>query len=277
MRPSCLRRPVLAALISSLALVAAATPPAFTAAAPAAKKAPKPVLHGDPARALVTFQAMQKAYYIPGSGLYAGGTILLPVAVLPGTRGDRQHGQHPDSGGSFAPELHARLHGLKATSTPTTPVPPKGPSRAARRPSTGPSPRRQGPAARSTTTTTTGSGWSWCACTSGHARRAPARRRRRDHGVRDGRLAGTPEFACPGGIPFSNLPKTANATPSQRPRGRAGNAALPAHRQRRVPALRRKGLRMGAACLLHPSGLYADHIGRRGVVEPHLWSYNQGA
>ena len=30
------------------------------------------------------------------------------------------------------------------------------------------------------------------------------------------------------------------------------------------------------ACLLLPSGLYADHVNRQGVVEPHLWSYNQG-
>ena len=29
-------------------------------------------------------------------------------------------------------------------------------------------------------------------------------------------------------------------------------------------------------CLLAPSGLYADHVNRKGVVEPQLWSYNQG-
>ena len=30
------------------------------------------------------------------------------------------------------------------------------------------------------------------------------------------------------------------------------------------------------ACLLQPSQLYADHVNRSGVVEPTLWSYNQG-
>ena len=30
------------------------------------------------------------------------------------------------------------------------------------------------------------------------------------------------------------------------------------------------------SCLLQPSGLYADHVNRKGVVEPTLWSYNQG-
>ena len=30
-------------------------------------------------------------------------------------------------------------------------------------------------------------------------------------------------------------------------------------------------------CLQQPANLYADHIGRRGVVEPALWSYNQGS
>ena len=30
-------------------------------------------------------------------------------------------------------------------------------------------------------------------------------------------------------------------------------------------------------CLLTPAQLYADHVNRRGIVEPALWSYNQGA
>ncbi len=30
-------------------------------------------------------------------------------------------------------------------------------------------------------------------------------------------------------------------------------------------------------CLLQPSGLYADHVNRKGVVEQTLWSYNQGS
>ena len=34
---------------------------------------------------------------------------------------------------------------------------------------------------------------------------------------------------------------------------------------------------MGArAACLQPSGMYADHVNRKGVVEPQLWSYNQG-
>src|ERR1700729_125289 len=37
-----------------------------------AKKKPKPGLHGNPARALLAFQAMQQSFYIPGTGLYEG-------------------------------------------------------------------------------------------------------------------------------------------------------------------------------------------------------------
>ena len=37
-----------------------------------AAKPKKPVLHGNPARALVAFEAMQKFFYIRGSGLYKG-------------------------------------------------------------------------------------------------------------------------------------------------------------------------------------------------------------
>src|ERR1700726_1410580 len=36
------------------------------------KKARKPALRGNPARALRAFQAMQRYYYIRGSGLYSG-------------------------------------------------------------------------------------------------------------------------------------------------------------------------------------------------------------
>src|ERR1700686_3588551 len=39
---------------------------------PARKKTRKPALHGNPARALLAFQAMQKYYYLQGSGLYSG-------------------------------------------------------------------------------------------------------------------------------------------------------------------------------------------------------------
>jgi hypothetical protein len=31
------------------------------------------------------------------------------------------------------------------------------------------------------------------------------------------------------------------------------------------------------SCLQQPVNLYADHIGDKGVVEPALWSYNQGS
>src|ERR1700674_4930447 len=36
------------------------------------KKARKPALRGNPARAQIAFQAMQKYYYLQGSGLYIG-------------------------------------------------------------------------------------------------------------------------------------------------------------------------------------------------------------
>ena len=31
------------------------------------------------------------------------------------------------------------------------------------------------------------------------------------------------------------------------------------------------------SCLLQANALYADHVDRAGIVEPMLWSYNQGA
>src|SRR5947209_6635906 len=107
---------------------AGATKPAFRASrralAAAAKRKPRkpaaPVLHGDPARGLRAFQAMQRAYYLLGSGLYKGepfsylwpfsqglaATVSLSyvpaIAKVPALRN------------SMARELKARLIGLRS-------------------------------------------------------------------------------------------------------------------------------------------------------------------
>ena len=94
-------------------------------------------------------------------------TVLLPVALLPGVRGHRQHGLHPAPRGEpVAGTALPAARASTATSTPTTPVPRKGPSRARLPAFDGTVAPPPGRAAPSTTTTTTGSAWSWCACTS---------------------------------------------------------------------------------------------------------------
>jgi hypothetical protein len=91
-----------------------------------AKKKPKPGLHGNPARALLAFQAMQQSFYIPGTGLYEGEpySYLWPfsqalaatvsVANIPG--------QVASAASTDSHELKARIVGLQKYWGAPTPV-----------------------------------------------------------------------------------------------------------------------------------------------------------
>ncbi len=84
------------------------------------KPKPKPVLHGDPARAVVAFEAMQHAYYIPGSGLYQGEpfSFLWPFSQALAATVTMSHvngiAKIPGLTATFQRELNARLVGLKS-------------------------------------------------------------------------------------------------------------------------------------------------------------------
>lgn len=87
-----------------------------------------------------------------------------------------------------------------------------------------------------------------------------------------------PQVPCPGGIPFSNdAENTDRNTVTNAP---AAELAAELYRVTgNVQYLRfgEMAYEWVRACLLQPSGLYADHINAHGVVEPMLWSYGQGA
>ena len=85
-----------------------------------AKPKPKPKLHGDPARALAAFEAMQSAYYIRGSGLYKGEpfSFLWPFSQALAATVTLAHVQGvstiPGLTQTLTRELNARLIGLNA-------------------------------------------------------------------------------------------------------------------------------------------------------------------
>ena len=182
-----------------------------------------------------------------GLGPVRGRTVLLPVAVLAGARGDCQRGQHPPSGGVAGartarapdgPELvprhrqlgrlgrdvheHAggvRRHGGAAGGA--------GRDQVLRRQRLG------GDRARAAVPADPPGG--------------AAGQRRGDHGVRDGRLAGEPRTRLPGRDPvLQHARKQRTQHRHDRAGGGARGAAVPDHRQRRLPAVRADGLRMGA-------------------------------
>lgn len=87
------------------------------AVAPSHSKSPtrrsrKPVLHGDPARALVAFQAMQKTYYVKASALYLGEPFSYLWAFSQAFAATVTMANIPHLGVSLSRELQARLAGL---------------------------------------------------------------------------------------------------------------------------------------------------------------------
>ena len=246
--------------------------------APAAKKAPKPVLHGDPARALVSFQAMQKAYYIKGSGLYAGEPFSFLWPFSQALAATVSMASIPHLGVNLSPELHSRLHGLNSYLDTDNSGAPEGTFTSGL------------PAFDGTVAPPAGPGGAkyyddndWVGLelvrlyemTRSKALLGSA------EGIMAFEMAGwqeAPNLGCPGGIPFSNLAENGERnTVTTAP---AAELAAQLYRLTSNPEYLRfaeKAYTWVRTCLLTPTGLYADHIGRRGVVEPHLWSYNQGS
>ena len=256
----------------------------FARAAVAPKKPKKPVkrkkpaLHGNPARALVAFEAMQQHYYIDGSGLYTGEPFSFLWPFSQALAATVSMANIPHLGVSLSREIQARLTGLASyldtdnsgasegayTSTLAaydgTVAPPAGPG---------------GPKYYDD------NDWVGIELARLYELTHSADVLSTAEGIMAFEMAGwqtSTEMGCPGGIPFSNaLENTQRNTVTTAP---AAELALQLHRiTGNAVYLQFAQMAYGwvRACLLQPSGMYADHVNRNGVVEPTLWSYNQGS
>jgi glycosyl hydrolase family 76 len=241
------------------------------------KKPRKPVLHGNPARALLAFQAMQNTYYIDGSGLYEGEpfSFLWPFSQALAATITMSNVEHV--GLSFNHELHAQLVGLNSyldtnnsgasegTYTSTlaafdgTVAPPVGPGG---------------------TKYYDDNDWVGIEL----VRLYELTRKRPILGSAEGimafEIAGwqtSPELGCPGGLPFDNQAEnTDRNTVTTAP---AAELALQLYRLTGKPEylqFAEMAYEWVRHCLQEPSGLYGDHLNPQGVIEPMVWSYNQG-
>lgn len=248
------------------------------------KPKPAPTLQGDAARALLAFEAMQKNYHIPGSGLYEGepfallwpfsqalaATVTLSnmtgIAKVPGLKAMLQR------------ELNTQLLGLQSyldtdnsgeptgTFTSTlaaydgTVAPPAGPGGAKYYDDN-----------------------EWVGIELLRVYElihyAPAL------GAAEAIMAFVmsgwdedPTLACPGGVPFSNIAEhTERNTVTDAP---GAELALQLYRLTHNAAylqFAEKAYEWVRRCLLSADGLYADHIGAHGVIAEEHWSYNQGS
>jgi hypothetical protein len=246
------------------------------------KPAPPPPLRGNPARALAAFEAMQRQYYISGSGLYDGEpfSYLWPfsqalaatvnLANIPHLSATLQKevreqikerllglNEYLDANNSGAPE------GVYLSTLPAfdgTVAPPAGPGGAKYYDD---------------------NDWVGIELVRLYELTHSAGLLGSAEGIMAFELAGWqegPELACPGGIPFSNAAEgnERNAVTTA-PAAELGTLLFRATHNLAYLAFAEKAYGWVRGCLLQPNGLYADHITRQGVVEPAEWSYNQGS
>jgi hypothetical protein len=246
------------------------------------KKPKKPVLKGNPARALASFEALQRYYYIAGSGLYAGEPFsylwefsqalaaTVSVAYIPHAQGAL--------GLELGRELDARLTGLNSyldtdnsgagegvyTSTLAafdgTVAPPAGPGGAKYYDD---------------------NDWVALELVRLYQLTHKAALLGSAEGIMAFEMAGWQErkgLACEGGIPFSNAATNGERnTTTTAPTAELGVLLYKLTGQEQYLQFAVKAYEWVRRCLQQPVNLYADHIGNRGVVEPALWSYNQGS
>jgi hypothetical protein len=255
----------------------------------------KPGLHGDAARALTSFAAMQNAFYISGSGLYLGEpySYLWPfsqalaatvsVANIPGVAA-RQAAAN-------SRELHTRLYGLeKYWSTPTNesePLPGEqpeagGPSEPPETPPPPALPSYSGnvvpPAGVSYYDDNEWVGIELMRIYELRHETATLERAEQIMAFVMAAWQTNPKLACTGGVPFSDAPS--NTDRNTVTDGPAAELAVQLYRvtgDALYLQFAEQAYEWVRRCLLLGSGLYADHIRQKGVIEPTAWSYNQGS
>ena len=244
----------------------------------ASKKPRKPALKGNPARALLAFQAMQARYEIPGSALYVGEPFSYLWPYSQALAATVTMANVPKLGVSLTGELHQRLVGLGAYLDTDNSGEPEGSYTSSLAGFDG------------TVAPPTGPGGPKYYDDNDWVGIELARLYRSDHNaavlgsaeaIMRFEIAGwqgSPELACPGGLPFSNsVENTERNTVTTAPAAELALQLFKITRNYEYLAFAEQAYEWVRRCLITPSGLYADHINRRGVIEPTLWSYNQGS
>jgi hypothetical protein len=280
------------------------TPSKATAKAPSKKKPAKkkPGLHGDPARALLAYEAMQQNFYIPGSGLYEGEpySYLWPFSqALAATIGVASiSGQAASQASTHSREVQTRLFGLgKYWSTSPSPVAGKAP--------TGEQPEGEEPGEGSEPAEAPGiappelpsfngevvppggasyyddNEWIGIDLLRLYKLRHEVASLEKAEQIMAFVMAAwesSPKLACPGGVPFSDSPSnTDRNTVTDAPAAELGAQLFRATGNTAYLAFAQMAYEWVRRCLTEANGLYADHIRLHGLIDPSLWSYNQGA
>jgi hypothetical protein len=242
------------------------------------KKVHKLVLHGDPARALAAFEAMQSTYYVLGSGLYKGEpfSFLWPfsqafgatvgLAAIPALKGKLNH------------ELHARLIGLNSYLDTDNSGAPEGIYTSSLAAYDGTVAPPTGPGG---TKYYDDNDWVGLELMRLYEQTHEPTVLGSAEGIMAFEMAGwqeSPELGCSGGLPFSNeAENTDRNTITTAPAAELALQLFKVSGQPQYLQFAEMAYEWVRGCLLQPSGMYGDHVNRKGVVQPTLWSYTQGS
>jgi hypothetical protein len=243
----------------------------------AKKKKRKPALHGNPARALLAFEAMQTRYYIRGSGLYIGEPFSFLWPFSQAFAATVTLANVPALAHTVARQFPARLAGLAAYLDLNNSGAPEGTYTSAL------------PAYDGSVAPPSGPGgpkyyddndWIGIELVRLYKLTNKAPILGAAEGVMAFEMAGwssDAELACPGGIPFVNtIANTDRNTVTTAPAAELAAQLYRVTGNQEYLQFAEKAYAWVRRCLLQPNGLYADHIGPKGAVEKTYWSYNQG-
>ena len=262
------------------------------------KRKPKaPVLHGNPARALLAYKAMQESFYIPGTGLYEGEpySYLWPFsqALAATISVSNIRGQQARQAAAYPHELHVRLYGLAKYWGPAGQTLPGAQPEGEEEPEGSESGAVAGIAPTSLPSYNGNvappggvsyyddNEWVGIELARLYKLRHEPQLLEQAEQVMAFVMSGwqtNPRLACPGGVPFSNSP--ANTDRNTVTDGPAAELGVQLYKLTNDVAYLQFALmayEWTRACLLQSNGLYADHIRPHGVIGEALWSYNQGS
>lgn len=261
------------------------------------KKKSKPVLHGDPARALLAYDAMQQNFYIPGTGLYEGEpySYLWPFsqALAATVSVSNIPGQAATAASTYSRELKVRLFGLqKYWGTPGEAVAGEQPEE--EETGEGSEPAEAAGVAPPALPSFNGNvvppggasyyddnEWVGIELMRLYEERHEASLLEKAEQIMQFVMSGwstNPKLACPGGVPFSDAPSnTERNTVTDGPAAELGVQLYRVTDDAAYLQFAETAYEWVRACLRTSSELYYDHIRLHGAIDTTEWSYNQGS
>ena len=241
----------------------------------------KPKLPVNVQRAQLAYEAMQRAYYIQGSGLYSGEPFSFLWPFSQALAATVSMANIPSLKSVFAHEIQARLVGLRSYLDLSNSGAPEGSFTSTLAAFDGTVAPPEGPGGAKYYDDNEWVGIELMrmyklthnAAVLGNAETIMAF-------VMAGWQTAGPQgqqIACPGGVPFSNAAENRerNAV-TDAPAAELGVQLYRVTGNVQYLQFAEMAYEWVRSCLTQPNGLYADHIYPDGAIDPTEWSYNQG-